>query len=176
MAERTVCFSHGQESGPWGTKISALAELARDAGWSVESLDYQGMDDPQDRVNKLVNWCSGMSDSYVLVGSSMGGHVAAATAEHAKPLGLFLLAPAFYMQGYESHTPPCPDCPVTIIHGWHDDIVPWQNSLRFGEESGASVILVDSDHRLTDALDDIGRYFQNFLATVADETKGMNDD
>jgi hypothetical protein len=45
----TVCFSHGQESGPWGTKIRALADVAH----AVESLDYQGMADPQARARKL---------------------------------------------------------------------------------------------------------------------------
>ena len=51
---RTVCFSHGKESGPWGTKIEALAEVARTSGWGVESLDYQGMADPDQRVAALV--------------------------------------------------------------------------------------------------------------------------
>ncbi len=176
MTGRTACFSHGQESGPWGTKINALAELATRTGWGVESIDYRGMDDPQDRVNKLIDWCKATSDPYILVGSSMGGHVATAAAAHTKPLGLFLMAPAFYMQGYESHTPDCPDCPVTIVHGWHDDIVPWRNSLCFGEEGGASVILIDSDHRLTAALDDVGRYFLGFLAMIENEAKEMGDD
>ena len=53
----TVCFSHGQESGPWGTKIQALGEVARAVGHAVESLDYQGMDDPQARARKLIAWC-----------------------------------------------------------------------------------------------------------------------
>ena len=54
MKTKTVCFSHGQESGPWGTKITLLAEVARELGWTVESLDYRGMDDARDRVVKLV--------------------------------------------------------------------------------------------------------------------------
>ena len=47
-----ICFSHGQESGPWGTKIRAMAEVARSSGWLVESLDYQGIDDPWDRAQQ----------------------------------------------------------------------------------------------------------------------------
>ena len=50
MTTDAVCFSHGQESGPWGTKIQTLAETARAADWAVESLDYQGMADPLERV------------------------------------------------------------------------------------------------------------------------------
>ena len=31
----TVIFSHGQESGPWGTKIRAMADLVRGMGCKV---------------------------------------------------------------------------------------------------------------------------------------------
>ena len=31
MTANLVCFSHGQESGPWGTKIRELADVAREA-------------------------------------------------------------------------------------------------------------------------------------------------
>jgi alpha/beta superfamily hydrolase len=170
-----VCFSHGKESGPWGTKIKALAEIARTAGWQVESLDYQGMDDPQARVALLAAWCANTDSAYVLVGSSMGGHVAAAVAAGQPPLGLFLMAPAFFMPGYEQYTPTYPECPVTIVHGWHDDIVPWQNSVRFAESGSANVVLLDSDHRLTDVLDEVGQQFTLFLATFAASKRESND-
>ena len=35
----TVVFSHGKESGPWGTKIMAMAAVVRDLGLTVESVD-----------------------------------------------------------------------------------------------------------------------------------------
>ncbi|MGH8540495.1 MAG: alpha/beta hydrolase, partial [Stenotrophobium sp.] len=35
-----VCFAHGKESGPWGTKITHLAEVARGHGYEVMSPDY----------------------------------------------------------------------------------------------------------------------------------------
>ena len=76
----TVIFSHGQESGPWGTKISAMAELVRSIGCNADSIDYQGIADPTERVNKLIAECAGTDDALVLVGSSMGGHVATAAA------------------------------------------------------------------------------------------------
>ena len=76
----TVIFSHGQESGPWGTKIRAMAELVRELGCEADSIDYQGVADPSERVVKLVDACSSIDDTLVLVGSSMGGHVATAAA------------------------------------------------------------------------------------------------
>ena len=52
----TVCFSHGQESGPWGSKIKRLAKVAERCGFAVESIDYRGIGDPDERVAKLLDW------------------------------------------------------------------------------------------------------------------------
>ena len=35
-----VYFAHGKESGPWGTKISRLAEISKEYSYAVESPDY----------------------------------------------------------------------------------------------------------------------------------------
>jgi len=165
---RTVCFSHGKESGPWGTKIEALAEVARTSGWGVESLDYQGMADPDQRVAKLDAWCEFQTEPFVLVGSSMGGHVAAAAANSKGrgALGLFLMAPAFYMEGFEQLTPNAPGCPITIVHGWRDDVVPWRNSACFAEPVNAKLVLLDDDHRLVDSLPAISAEFKAFLTEI----------
>ena len=79
----TVVFSHGQESGPWGTKIRAMAELVRGLGCEAVSIDYRGIADPGQRVAKLLRECRAIDDELVLVGSSMGGHVATAAAGDA---------------------------------------------------------------------------------------------
>jgi len=158
-----ICFSHGQESGPWGTKIRAMAETAKATSWSVESLDYRGIENPLHRVDKLVEYCHTQPASMVLVGSSMGGFVATAAASRVSARGLFLLAPAFYLPGYEENLPAPPVCPTFIVHGWHDDIVPWQGSVRYGAETGARLMLLDGDHRLTANIEAINRLFTAFL-------------
>jgi pimeloyl-ACP methyl ester carboxylesterase len=162
-----ICFSHGKESGPWGSKIAAMADLARDRGFELESLDYRGMDDPAARVAKLVAHCRTLSRPLVLVGSSMGGHVAAAAcAELADVRGLFLIAPAFYMPGYEDLTPQPRAWRIDIVHGWHDDVVPPENSIRFAREHSATLHLIDGDHRLTDHIFEVNRFFNWFLDDV----------
>ena len=167
MSIDQVCFSHGQDSGPWGTKIKTLAELAQGVGWEVESLDYQGMADPLARVEKCVAWCRQQPSPAVLYGSSMGGYVATAAASRVGAHGLFLLAPALHMPGYEAYMPdPLPDCPTMIVHGWRDDIVPHEGSIRYGRDTGASVMLLDGDHRLTASLAVINRLFRDFLADL----------
>ena len=47
---RHVVFSHGLESGPWGRKISALAEVGRAEGYDVHSVDYRGITEPLARI------------------------------------------------------------------------------------------------------------------------------
>lgn len=159
-----VCFSHGKESGPWGTKIAAMADLARDRGLAVESLDYQGMNDPAARVDKLVAHCALLDRPLVLVGSSMGGHVAAAASAHLPGVqGLFLMAPAFFVPGYESLTPVPRAGRITIVHGWRDDVVPAAHSIRFAAQYRANLHLIDGDHRLTEHIFDINRFFDWFL-------------
>jgi len=76
MASRHVVFSHGLESGPWGTKISAMSEVAKSEGWHVDSVDYRGVNDPRDRVTRLLSFCRDIRGDLVLVGSSLGAYVA----------------------------------------------------------------------------------------------------
>ena len=99
MASRHVVFSHGLESGPWGTKISAMAEVAKSEGWHVDSVDYRGVNDPRDRVTRLLSFCRDIRGDLVLVGSSLGGYVATSASALLHARGLFLMAPAFYMPG-----------------------------------------------------------------------------
>ncbi len=161
-----MCFAHGQESGPWGTKIRAMAVAATEAGWSVESLDYQGMPDPLDRVAKLVGHLEALGEPAVLAGSSMGGFVSVAAASLMPVAGLFLLAPALYVPGYEEHLPPAPACPTTIVHGWRDEVVPWEGSVRYASAARARLILLDGDHRLTANVAEICQHWRVFLAEL----------
>lgn len=163
---KTVLFSHGQESGPWGTKIRAMADLVRSLGCEADSIDYQGMADPTARVDKLLEAAATLDGPLLLVGSSMGGHVATAAAERLNAKGLFVLAPAFYIPGFEGLTPDPPSMPVSIVHGWHDDIVPVDNSIRFARSCHATLHIVDGDHRLTDNIDEINDYLRLFIERV----------
>lgn len=170
MTQPIIVFSHGQDGEPWGTKIVAMAEVARGAGYRVESVDYRGMADPAARVEKLRQFCKTLPRAPVLVGSSMGGHVAAAVALEARARGLFLLAPAFYMPGYEQYTPKLAptreSCPIVIVHGWNDDVVPVDNSIRYAREHKCRLHVLDSDHRLTANIRDINEYLAQFLGRL----------
>ena len=161
-----VVFSHGKETGPWGTKITAMARVVRELGLAAESVDYQGIDDPRVRVEKLLAFASPYAGRVALAGSSMGGHVSAAAARTLRARGLFVLAPAFYMPGYEVFTPRNVGCPSVVVHGWLDDVVPVANSIRWAQEHRAALHILDSDHRLQDQLDAICRYLRAFLSDI----------
>ena len=161
-----MVFSHGKESGPWGGKITAMAAVVRDLGIAVDSVDYRGLDDPAARVDKLIETAANIGGPLVLVGSSMGGHVSAAAAAIVKPRGLFVLAPAFYMPGFEAHTPQDVACPTAIVHGWRDDIVPVDNSVRWAREHRAALHVLDAGHRLEDQIEAICRLLRAFLTDL----------
>src|SRR5579871_1683635 len=97
MANRYVVFSHGRDSGPWGRKITALADIARSEGYQVESVDYRGIDTLKGRSDRLIEVCKELSGDLVLVGSSLGGYISVTSASMLHARGVFLMAPALYV-------------------------------------------------------------------------------
>jgi pimeloyl-ACP methyl ester carboxylesterase len=163
MAKRYVVFSHGKDSGPWGRKITALAEVARSEGYEVESVDYRGIDTPRARIDKLIEVCKTLAGDLVLVGSSLGGYVTVAAASMLHARGAFLMAPALYMDGLPPLRERVLDCPAAIVHGWGDQVVPVEHSIRFAREAGTSLHLLDDDHQLHEQLRFIKYLFEYFL-------------
>ena len=149
----TVYFNHGKESGPWGSKIKALAEVARLKGLAVESIDYQDLPDAGPRVERLVRSRAGQARGLILVGSSMGGYVATVASPVLKPEGLFLMAPAFYMPGYPEQNPVPNAQTVSVVHGWSDDVIPVEHSIRFAQKFSTTthlkLHLIEDDHRFS---------------------------
>ena len=99
----------------------------------------------------------------MLVGSSLGGYVAVAAASLLHARGAFLMAPALYMEGLPPLRERVLDCPAAIVHGWRDEVVPVEHSVRFAREYSASLHLLDSDHQLHDQLRFIKYLFEYFL-------------
>ena len=161
-----VYFNHGKESGPWGDKITRLADVARGRGFEVVSLDYQGMNDADARVTKVLASDARAANPLVLVGSSMGSYVAAVASASLHPKGLFLLAPAFYIPAFPIQEPAPHAEFVTLVHGWNDNVIPFENSVRYASKFKAVLHLVDSDHRLSSQLPLIESLFDGFLEKI----------
>jgi alpha/beta superfamily hydrolase len=166
VISRHVVFSHGKESGPWGRKISALAEVARSERYEAHSVDYRGVDEPRARVARLVEFCKELSGDLVLVGSSLGGYVAVASASLLHARGVFLMAPALYVEGLPELRSGVLDCPASVVHGWRDDVVPFEHSVRFANSSKAALHLLESDHRLHNQLRVVQYLFEYFLIAL----------
>jgi alpha/beta superfamily hydrolase len=158
-----IYFAHGKESGPWGTKILTLAEIAKEKDWAVECPDYTATFDPDERVKMLLDRSRTDWGKVVLVGSSMGGYVSTVASSTIRPAGLFLMAPAFYLHGYGNQDPePCAEATV-VVHGWRDEVVPAVNAIRFAEKHRAQLHMVDAGHQLLEQIPFLKKVFGWFL-------------
>ena len=161
--ETKIWFSHGLHSGPVGTKIDIMTRIASELGYPTESVDYRGVDEPAQRVMHLQNILAEQTTPMILVGSSLGAHVATTVSRNVDCRGLFLLAPAFFVAGYEDKTPEPAQCHIEVVHGWHDDIIPVENGIRWARQHNAILHLVDDGHRLDHDLDMLATLFAAYL-------------
>lgn len=163
MTEKLAVFAHGKESGPWGTKITRLAEIARARGYEVISPDYSHTHDPKRRVAQLLALAP-TAKKLLLCGSSMGGYVSAMACAALHPQALFLMAPALYFPGWDEEPALCPAM-TTVVHGWNDDIVPVAVSQRFAsaQKTPVALHLLNSGHTLNDQLPLLARLFDELL-------------
>jgi len=166
MSDISLIWCHGSQSQPWGNKSKLLADTAAAAGFTMDALDFQEIPNADDRVAHLVDTLAEIGKPAILAGSSMGGYVASAASKQANVLGLFLLAPAFYLPGYDMHVFSGMPQTISVIHGWRDDVVPVENSIRFAKLHKASLHILDDEHRLEESTPDIGPLFAHFLETI----------
>lgn len=169
IPDTLVCFAHGKESGPWGTKITHLANTARHRGCEVISPDYSHTHDPHARVAQLLQLAPKAGRALVLVGSSMGGYVSAQACAALKPQALFLMAPALYFPGWDEEPDGIPAL-AAVVHGWSDDIVPLERGLRFAQRHRTALHLLDSGHTLNDQLPMLALLLDDLLQRAADAT------
>jgi alpha/beta superfamily hydrolase len=100
----------------------------------------------------------------------MGAYVAAQACRQLRPDALFLLAPALYFEGWDEEPQDCP--PLTsVVHGWHDDIVPLEAAMRFCQPRSAELHILDSGHTLNDQLPAVGLLFADCLKRVLTPTQ-----
>lgn len=159
-----VYFSHGKESGPWGSKIKRLANVAKEHHCRADSIDYSDILDPDLRVARLIDILKAVEDDFLLVGSSMGGYVSLVASEQVDAKGVFLLAPALFMKGYSKQVY-SNKTNVEIVHGWSDDIIPPENSIKFAKNSDCSLHLISGDHRLNSSMEVVEKLFSQFLTS-----------
>jgi len=166
----TVILSHGLESGPQATKVSALAEVCEGLGWASVRPDYRDLDAPRDplaidaRIARALEHTPAMG-RVVFAGSSMGAFISGFASIKRTCQGLFLLALPTAIPGY-SHAFAAAAVPTALVHGWHDELCPVDAAIEFARERDAMLHLVDDDHRLTSHVDTCARLFLEFLRAL----------
>ena len=177
MSTRGHCIlSHGFESGPDATKVTALAQAAQALGWTHERPDYTDLDarrevgdlgDVASRLDRLLALARAAAahGPLVLAGSSLGAWISARASLAVPVRGLFLMAPPVRMG-------PAPaldaaDVPVSILHGWHDELIPAQAVVDWAAPRRARLLLVDDTHRLSDHVQASADAFAALLAEVS---------
>jgi predicted alpha/beta hydrolase family esterase len=174
MQTYTVIFAHGRESGPWGTKIRALAKVAERFGCRVISRDDTDNSDAELRVTRLVDAARTIDGPVVLVGSSMGGYVATVASRLVRPVGLFLMAPAFGLPGYANPSPQ-PVCrELSVVYGWGDSVVPVEAILDFARTHQAMLHLIPAGHALHEQIDWLTQVFGQFLGCCLEISSNMS--
>ena len=109
-----VILSHGLESGPQATKVTALAAAAESLGWTTERPDYLDLDRERnpariaDRLVRLLEHCRACSAPLVLGGSSMGAFISGLASLQVPVRGLFLMAPPLRIGGFAAELDAAP--------------------------------------------------------------------
>lgn len=168
-----IILSHGSDSGPDATKVSALAALAESLGWTTVRPDYReddarghaGSIDP--RLARLAAAIAASPVPPLLVGSSMGAFVSGLASVDAPVAGLFLLALPTAIPGYPRAFAARAGVPSFLVHGYDDDVCPLDQALDFARSHAMPALLVQDDHRLGATLPDIEAEFRRFLGNLA---------
>lgn len=169
-------LSHGFESGPDATKVTALADVAQSLGWSHERPDYTDLDarreagelgDVAARLQRLLGLARAAAarGPVLLAGSSLGAWISGRASLELPVAGLFLLAPPVRMRG----APPmdAANVPVSIVHGWHDELIDADDVVAWARLRNARLLLVDDGHRLSAHVQDGADAFAAFLRSLA---------
>ncbi len=165
----TVILSHGLESGPQATKVSALAEVCEALGWTSVRPDYRGIDARRDPLAIDVRIAHALAHTpahgrVVFAGSSMGAFVSGFASIRRDCEGLFLLALPTAIIGYP-HGFVAARVATALVHGWRDELCPVDAVIALARDRGAELHLVDDDHRLSAHVEFCARLFGSFLAS-----------
>ena len=168
-------LSHGFESGPDATKVTALADVAERLGWTHERPDYTDLDARRevsslgdvvarlDRLRSLAQ-AAAARGPVVLAGSSLGAYIAGRISLEVPVRGLFLMAPPIWPG--EKHAMQAAQVPISILHGWHDELIPARQVVDWAQARNARLLLVDDSHRLSDHVDASADAFAAFLQAL----------
>lgn len=166
----TIILSHGLESGPQATKVSALARVADELGWAHVRPDYRDLDATRDplkialRIERALEHAPA-DGRVVFAGSSMGAFTSGFASLHRTCHALFLMALPLCIPGYASAFSAA-SVPTVLVHGWRDELCPVDAAITFARQRNDTLHLVDDDHRLTAHVDYCAEAFRQLLIAI----------
>ena len=176
MSRGHCILSHGFESGPDATKVTALAESAERLGWTTERPDSTDLDartevsrvgDVPARLQRLVGLAADAASRggpVVLGGSSLGAYVSAIASLQVPTRALFLMVPPLGM-GPMPALDAAP-VPLSVVHAWHDELIPAAGVIEWARARSARLLLLDDNHRLAAHVDATARAFAELLESL----------
>ncbi|HEY0504951.1 MAG TPA: hypothetical protein VGD42_15830 [Lysobacter sp.] len=176
MTTRGHCIlSHGFESGPDATKVTALAQAAQRLGWTHERPDFTDLDakrevsevgDVHARVARLLGLAreAAARGPLVLAGSSLGAYISGLVSLQVPTQALFLMAPPVRMG--DAPRLEAARVPTSVIHGWNDELIPAADVVAWSYARSARLLLVDDDHRLSNHVEASAEAFASLLAVL----------
>lgn len=177
MRRGHVILSHGFESGPDATKVTALADVAEQLGWTHERPDYTDLDarrevselgDVPARLARLLERAREVAASgpLVLAGSSLGAWISAIVSLQVPVQGLFLMAPPIGLGNDPQYALRAANAPTSIIHGWHDELIPAAQVVQWAQARNDRLLLVNDSHRLGDHVETSAEAFAELLKNL----------
>jgi len=160
-----VIFSHGKEGSPHGSKSKIINNICEASNVEFTTIDYKDCNTVNERVALLESTIEDNSNPLILVGSSMGGYVSAVCSNKYETLGLFLIAPALYMSGYDIQKYKSLAKNIAVRHGWDDDIISPENSIKFCKIHKCRLTIDQDDHRMSKTRNDLALHFTWFFKT-----------
>lgn len=175
-------FIHGYQSSPNGEKATLFKKTLQAQPIRYQETIPEKISIPccLEKISQVIR----NDPCVVLIGSSLGGFLAASTAlRHSNVKQLILLNPAIIPPETDIHT--IQNMPqrilgemidptlftkkiparITILRGTHDDVVPSDWVLRFTKAQDATLQLFDDDHRFSKNLSRLPEIISGFLQT-----------
>jgi hypothetical protein len=193
----TVIYSHGRFGSPWyGFKIEALRPIALKMGINMISIRYpeeMAVEDMEKKLLDVIKDDVNVPGDLVLLSSSRGAYISTRisqkiidffeteevrmdddkTLPKRHLLGQFLIAPAFYIKPdyYPDQNPiPAEGMKTTIVHGFDDNVIDCDNSIRFAKQFKSQLYLIEGGHRMNSQRDRLCLLFESFLNDVLNKS------
>ena len=185
----TAVYSHGRFGSPWyGFKIEALRLVALKNGINMISVRYpeeMPVVKMEQKLRSTVKDDVNVPGDLIFLSSSRGAYLSTRVSQEIVDyyatesvrmdddkvlprrhvLGQFLIGPAFYIKPdyYIDQNPTPANIKTTIVHGFDDDVISCENSIKFSKLHKCQLYLIEGGHRLNSQRDRLCILFESFL-------------